>query len=166
MKHGKLVRDKIPKHIEAKGEPCTWHKAASDAEYGEKLRMKIVEEVGEFARERSYGELADVLEVLEAVITFHGFGPSILSDGYASTRAFTREEFEDKDLEYDLVMNMDDLATAFVARPTPEGLTELTRRVWEVAGFQGMHPADVKKVRLFKRAAYGAFEERIILDES
>jgi len=139
MKHGKLVRDKIPERIEAKGE---------------------------FARERTFGELADVMEVLETVVPFHGFDRSVLLNGYASARTFTAEEFEDKDLEYDLLMDMDDLAAAFVARPTPESLAELVRRVWEVAAFQGMDRDDAEKARLAKRETHGAFEERIILDES
>jgi predicted house-cleaning noncanonical NTP pyrophosphatase (MazG superfamily) len=166
MKQGRLVRHKVPARIEAKGEFCRWHKAASDAEYREKLDLKLIEEVGEFAQERIFEELADTLEVLGAVILFYEFDRSILPDGYASAQAFTSEEFDDKDLEYELIMEMDDLAEAFVARPTPQGLTELIRRVWEVAGFQGLDHETAEVARLAKRETHGVFEERIILDES
>lgn len=67
----KLVRDFIPKIIaeEQKRVPC-FHKA-SDEEYGQKLKEKLLEEVNEFIdSEDNSNELADILEVIDAIIAF------------------------------------------------------------------------------------------------
>lgn len=165
-KQGKLVRDQIPPRIEAKGESCTWHTAASDKEFSDKLGLKLLEEVSEYARERTMEELADVLEVVETLILFHGLDRAVQLDGYSTIQMFTNEQFDDKDLEYDLVMELDDLAMAFLAEPARERLVELIRRLWEVAGFQGFARDDVERLRLEKKESHGGFEERIILDES
>lgn len=67
MSKSKLVRDKIPQIIRAKGlEPIT-HVAGAE-EYGERLRAKLLEEVDEFiASGNDTEELADILEVLYAL---------------------------------------------------------------------------------------------------
>jgi predicted house-cleaning noncanonical NTP pyrophosphatase (MazG superfamily) len=67
LKHGKLVRDKIPQIIRSKGqEPiiCT----ADTEEYCIRLRDKLREEVEEYlASDNDREELADILEVLYAL---------------------------------------------------------------------------------------------------
>ena len=62
MSQGKLVRDKIPQIIRAKGlEPVIY--AADPDEYATRLRDKLTEEVGEFlASDSDPEELADVLK--------------------------------------------------------------------------------------------------------
>jgi predicted house-cleaning noncanonical NTP pyrophosphatase (MazG superfamily) len=65
---GKLVRDKIPEII---GEKARFHVADAD-EYRTALVSKLVEEALEFQKEPSRAELADVLEVLDAM--FNAFG--------------------------------------------------------------------------------------------
>lgn len=62
----KLVRDKIPEILERKG--VSYEKRiASPEEYKEELVKKLVEEVSEFTEAGDPEELADVLEVIEAI---------------------------------------------------------------------------------------------------
>ncbi len=72
MATSKLVRDKIPEIIKADGRTPATH-VADDAEYWQKLREKLVEEAQEFAAEPSEEELADIWEVIEAIMAHAKF---------------------------------------------------------------------------------------------
>ncbi len=64
--YNKLVRDKIPEILDAKG--ISYEKrSASMEEYKIELVKKLDEEVKEFSEAYDPEELADVLEVLEAL---------------------------------------------------------------------------------------------------
>ena len=67
-KYDKLVRDKIPEILDMKLVPYE-KRIASEDEYRAELIKKLVEEVREFAEVGSPEELADVLEVVEALKT-------------------------------------------------------------------------------------------------
>ena len=67
MRYDKLVRDRIIDIIEVKGRRATWH-VATDEEYRLKLREKLREEVSEFFENPSREEMADVFEVITAVL--------------------------------------------------------------------------------------------------
>ncbi len=69
---GKLVRDKIPSIIMQGGKKPVYHKASED-EYRTKLLDKLVEEVAEFSSDPSEEELADIFEVINAIINQFGF---------------------------------------------------------------------------------------------
>lgn len=69
---GKLVRDKIPAIIMQDGRKPVYHQA-SEEEYRTKLLDKLVEEATEFISAPSEEELADIFEVLDAIIDLFGF---------------------------------------------------------------------------------------------
>lgn len=64
--YNKLVRDKIPEILDGRG--VSYEKRiASPEEYRGELIKKLSEEVNEFTEAGDPGELADVLEVIEAL---------------------------------------------------------------------------------------------------
>ena len=71
---GKLVRDRIPEIIrEAGGDPQTT--LLGDEDYTEALRLKLLEEVEELLAspaEKRIEEVADVVEVLKAIVQDYG----------------------------------------------------------------------------------------------
>lgn len=72
MTYSKLVRDNIPEIITENGESPVTHIATND-EYSVALHNKLKEEVEEFLEEPSIEELADILEVVDALIVAHAF---------------------------------------------------------------------------------------------
>ncbi len=72
MKYCKLVRDKIPEIIKASGKTCDTE-ILSDEEYLVMLDKKLDEELSEYHEAQNLEELADLLEVIEAVAVARGF---------------------------------------------------------------------------------------------
>jgi len=64
--YNKLVRDKIPEILDEKNIPYE-KRIATDEEYREELFKKLKEETDEFLEESIPEELADVIEVIEAL---------------------------------------------------------------------------------------------------
>ena len=71
IKYNKLVRDRIPKIIEASGKKCVCS-TLSDEEYLAMLDAKLNEELAEYQESKSMEELADLLEVMHAVALARG----------------------------------------------------------------------------------------------
>ena len=67
IRYDKLVRDRIPKIIRASGKTCTTE-VLSDEAYLRMIDAKLDEELAEYHQEQNLEELADLLEVLRAVI--------------------------------------------------------------------------------------------------
>ena len=70
--HNKLVRDRIPEIIETSGKTCVTEVLSQDA-YLQALDAKLNEELAEYQQSKSLEELADLLEVMGAVVKARGF---------------------------------------------------------------------------------------------
>ena len=70
--YNKLVRDKIPDIIRKEGrEPVT--RTLNDEEFIAALDAKLQEEVAEYLEDPSMEEIADILEVLEAIVAMRKY---------------------------------------------------------------------------------------------
>ncbi len=72
MQYNKLIRDNIPEIIKKNGqkaEICV----LSDDDYKTSLQEKLLEEVNEYFQDNNISEIADILEVIEALCVLHGF---------------------------------------------------------------------------------------------
>ena len=66
--YNKLVRDKIPENIDKIEGRKASYKILSDEEYLQELDKKLFEEAHEFVEEHSVEELADLMEVVSAIM--------------------------------------------------------------------------------------------------
>ncbi len=92
MKYNKLVRDRIPEHIKSKGGKSVTH-IADKAEYWQKLKEKLQEEITEFLEAETPEELADILEVIEAIREYLAIKPEML-ESIRDKKAKERGRFE------------------------------------------------------------------------
>lgn len=72
IQYHKLVRDRIPEIIEADGKTCIWE-TLSQEDYIRLLDEKLNEELSEYQESKSLEELADLLEVMQAVVRARGW---------------------------------------------------------------------------------------------
>ena len=93
-KYNKLVRDRIPEIIAADGKRCTVE-TLSDEEYLLLLDHKLDEELAEYQESKSLEELADLLEVIRAVVKARGWTMEELEQVRAE-KAAERGGFEKK----------------------------------------------------------------------
>ena len=78
-KYDKLVRDKIPQVLDSKGITCTI-RIVEGQEYIDWLSAKLKEEVEEFIQDNNEEEIADIMEVLRAIIAAHGFSSEYIEE--------------------------------------------------------------------------------------
>ena len=69
IKYNKLIRDKIPEIIEADGKDYKIRKL-EDEEYLESLNAKLQEELDEYLESGEVEELADIMELIYAIIEY------------------------------------------------------------------------------------------------
>ena len=72
IEYDKLIRDKIPEIIEQSGKNCIIE-VMDNYTYIEYLDQKLNEELAEYQQDKSIEELADLLEVMYAVVTARGY---------------------------------------------------------------------------------------------
>ena len=72
IKYHKLVRDRIPEIIESAGKKCICTELSDEA-YIAMLDAKLNEELAEYQESKSLEELADLLEVMGAVVKARGY---------------------------------------------------------------------------------------------
>ncbi len=94
MTYHKLVRDRIPEVIRRDGGSVSAHRAM-DFEYWPKLKEKLLEEVGEFNRDETPEELADILEVVDAIMKYKRFSSDQIR-GIKEKKAEERGRFYDR----------------------------------------------------------------------
>lgn len=92
--HNKLVRDRIPEIIEADGKHCSIE-TLSDKEYLLLLERKLDEELAEYQDSKSLEELADLLEVIQAVVKARGWTMAEL-ERVRAEKATERGGFDEK----------------------------------------------------------------------
>lgn len=94
MIHNKLVRDKIPEIIESTGKTCVTHILTKE-EYIVALEKKLNEEVAEYQKDKNLEEMADILEVLQALCIARGYRLDEL-EAMREKKAKERGGFKDK----------------------------------------------------------------------
>ncbi len=67
----KLVRDRIPELIAGQGKRCAT-KVLAEAEFAQALDQKLQEELAEYLADGSLAELADLVEVVRAIVAIKG----------------------------------------------------------------------------------------------
>jgi len=93
-KYNKLVRDRIPEIIKSKGGVPVTH-FANDAEYWHKLKEKLQEETDEFMKAENIEEMADILEVIDAILDYKKFDKDELQK-VKNNKSEERGKFKDK----------------------------------------------------------------------
>ena len=101
----KLVRDRIPERIEADGKVCVCE-TLTDEDYIHALDQKLNEELAEYQESKSLEELADLLEVIQAVVKARGWTWEELEQVRAD-KAAKRGGFEKKLLLKEVVTHSD-----------------------------------------------------------
>ena len=99
----KLVRDHIPEIIEADGKTCICETLSHEC-YLRLLDEKLNEELAEYQESKSLEELADLLEVMQAVVKARGWTAEELEQMRAD-KAAKRGGFEKKLLLKQVIEN-------------------------------------------------------------
>ena len=90
----KLVRGRIPEIIKADGKTCVCE-TLSDEDYLSLLDQKLNEELAEYQESKSLEEMADLLEVIQAIVKARGWTLEELEQVRAN-KAAKRGGFEKK----------------------------------------------------------------------
>lgn len=99
----KLVRDRIPEIIEADGKACICETLSHEG-YLRLLDEKLNEELAEYQESKSLEELADLFEVMQAVVRARGWTMEQL-ESLRAEKAAKRGGFEKKLLLKEVIEN-------------------------------------------------------------
>jgi len=100
--YNKLVRDKIVERIQGKGFEAKYE-ILDDSSYEKELNKKLLEEVNEYLEDQNLEELADIMEVINAIlevkkITFDNLEEAIIEKrnekGSFKNKLFLKEVIE------------------------------------------------------------------------
>lgn len=81
----KLVRDKIPKIIISQGK-IPIYRELDHKEFKKELALKLIEEAKEFQEDQNIEELADIIEVFDAIMREYGFTDKQLEQARAQKK--------------------------------------------------------------------------------
>jgi len=70
--YNKLVRDRIPEIIESSGKKAVCETIGNDEDYIKSLKNKLIEEMNEYLESDDVAELADLGEVMHAILEYKG----------------------------------------------------------------------------------------------
>ncbi len=91
----KLVRDRIPEIIEAEGKKCEVRTLDDDEEYLLELNWKLQEELHEYQESGAVEELADLVEVAQAILRLKGISKKKF-EGMMAEKREERGGFEER----------------------------------------------------------------------
>lgn len=171
MKYEKLVRDRIPEIIEKKGEIAETH-IAEEKEFKEMLRKKLDEEIEEFDKEPSAHELADTLEVLQALAIIHDFKWERVKEILKKKTHEDSESSEpdpdtdEKELRLTLRDEFDAAVAEFDKAHDAYKMADILGVLQALARAYDIKWDRVKEVQHNKAKERGGFEQRIILDRT
>ena len=145
-KYNKLVRDKIPEEIENQGKECKYE-ILDDEKYSKELDKKLLEEVNEYISDHSEKEMADVQEVLKAIIKYRNIdGKRVeelrkakeLKKGGFYNKIYLTEVLEGKneEQEQNKINTQEGLLANIGKTSTLDELQEYIRSVIRIRGFE------------------------------
>ena len=187
MMYFKLVRDRIPEIIEASGKTCIT-KILDEKEYLKGLDAKLTEEAIEYHASHNIEELADLSEVVRALLIFKNFTISELADlleavctslvvdnlgalDLAATHVNSIEGpgLSDKTIGAITLNSLDNelniKLAAYYKNHSVEALIDVFKAIFIVAHALGCAPDNLELIRAKKSEERGAFEKRIQLIE-
>ena len=103
--YNKLVRDRIPEIIEAKGDKCEIE-ILENEEYLKMIDAKLDEELAEYHKDQNIEELADLLEVIFAAAVARGYTLEQL-ESVRAKKAEERGGFKEKILLINVTSDKD-----------------------------------------------------------
>lgn len=145
-KYNKLVRDKIPEEIENQGKECKYE-ILDDEKYSKELDKKLLEEVNEYISDHSEKEMADVQEVLKAIIKYRNIDEKRVEElrkakelkkGGFYNKIYLTEVLEDKNEEQgqNKINTQEGLLANISKTSTLNELQDYIRSVIRIRGFE------------------------------
>lgn len=170
-KYNKLVRDKIPKEIENKGKKCKYE-ILDDEKYSKELDKKLLEEVNEYISDHSEKEMADVQEVLKAIIKYRNIDEERVEElrkakeikkGGFYNKIYLKEVLEDKNdtQEQNKINTQEGLLANIDKTNTLDELQEYIRSVIRIRGFENQ---EIEKTMLLLLEETGELAKAIRKD--